>query len=56
MKSTQKFENFSNVQLFEKFMVVEILTSEDEHFRNATCNNVEKLCRKNNGGIFKPFS
>ena len=27
-------------------MVVEILTSEDEHFRNATCNNIEKLCRQ----------
>ena len=27
-------------------MVVEILTSEDEHFGNATCNNIEKLGRQ----------
>ena len=27
-------------------MVVEILTSEDEHFRNATCKNIEKLFRQ----------
>ena len=26
-------------------MVVEMLTSEDEHFRNGICNDVEKLCR-----------
>ena len=56
MKFTQKLENFSNVQFFEKFMIVEILTSEDEHFRNATCNNIEKLCQQNIGLIFEPFS
>ena len=43
MISTQIFEKFSNVPLFEKFIFVEIMTSQDEHFRNATCNNIEKL-------------
>ena len=56
MKSTQKFEKFSNIQLFEKIMVVDISNSEDEPFRNATCNNIEKLCRQIIGVISKPFS
>ena len=55
MKSTQKFENFSNVRLFEKFMIAEILTSEDEDFRNAICHNI-KLCRQNIRIISKPIS
>ena len=37
-------------------MIVQILTSEDEHFRNATCNNIEKLCRQIDGVISEPFS
>ena len=32
-----KIWNFSNVPVFEKYIDVEILTSEDEHFRSATC-------------------
>ena len=56
MKSTQKFDNFSNVQFFEKIMVVDILTSEDEHCRNATCNNMQKSCRQFIGVFSKAFS
>ena len=33
-----------------------MLTSEDEHFTNAICNNIEKLCRQIIGVIFKPIS
>ena len=31
---------------FEKFMVVHILTTEDEHFKNATLNNIETFVDK----------
>ena len=40
----------------KKIMFVEISTSGNEHFRNATCNHVEKLCRKITGAAFEPFS
>ena len=39
----------------EKFMVFEILTSENEHFRNATCNNIEKRCRQIIGVFLNHF-
>ena len=41
---------------FETFMVVEILTSEDEDFRDATCNNIEKLWRQITGLFSKLIS
>ena len=37
-------------------MLVEILTYEDEHFRNATCIKIEKLCRQIIGVISEPIS
>ena len=37
-------------------MAVQILTSEDEQFRTATCNNIEKFCRQIIGVVSKPFS
>ena len=40
---------------FLEFMVAEILSSEDEHFKNVTCNNIEKLWRQIIGVISKPF-
>ena len=46
---------FRLYNVFEKFMIVEILTSEDEHFRNASCNNIEKLCQHIINVISKPF-
>ena len=55
MKSTQKFDSFSNVQ-FEKFIFVKILTSEDEHCRSATCNTIQKPCLQFIGVFSKPFS
>ena len=48
--------NFRLYNIFEKFMVVKILTFEAEHFRNATFNNIEKLCRQIIGVIPQPFS
>ena len=47
---------FRMYNFFEKFMFVEILTSEDENFRNSTFNNIKKLCRQIIGVISKPFS
>ena len=41
--------------LFENFMVVAILTSEDGLFRNGTCNNIEKLCRQSICVILEPI-
>ena len=47
MKSTQKFENFSNEQVFfQKLIIVEILMPKDENFRKATCNNIENSVDK----------
>ena len=46
---------FRLYNFFKKFMVVEISTSEDEHFRNAVGNNIEKLRRQIVGVISKPF-
>ena len=37
-------------------MIVEFLTSEDEHFRNAPCNNIKKLCRQIIDVNSKPIS
>ena len=37
-------------------MIAEILTSQYEHFTNATCNNIEKLCRQIINVISKLFS
>ena len=63
--SVQKFEirqagytffNILKIKSFGKFMVGEILTCEDKHFRNATYNNIEKLCRQIIGVISKSFS
>ena len=49
------WELFDYTTFFKKFMVVEISTSEDEHFRNAVGNNIEKLRRQIVGVISKPF-
>ena len=37
----------------EKFMVVKIFTSEDEHFGIETCNNIKTHCRQIIGENFE---